>query len=137
MHRWTRLCVAIATVLIMASTLEAQRGPAPLRFRFGFGALTGKGVAQKLTRISGDTRLKTGDRLKMMVELQQAGFVYILYRSPVQETELLFPPTLKTTIRAAQRYTVPEDATWLELDEHTGTETFYVLVSARRLTNLE
>ena len=128
---------AVLLFLISTAAAGAPQDAGAVRFRFAFGALTGSGENQKLTAITQDTSLKAGDRIKMMVEVEQPGFVYVLHRGPDDEIDLLFPPDLQRRPQTAQRYYIPDGARWFELDEHPGNETFYVLGSVEPLSALE
>ena len=121
----------------MATGAGAAPDPATVRFRFAFGALTGGGAAQKLTSITQDSSLKTGDRIKLMVEIMQPCFVYLLHRGPNGEIDVLFPVDIKPGAQAAGKHYVPGGSGWLKLDNQAGDETFYLLGSAERLSGLE
>jgi len=136
-HGWVVRSTAAFLLLALSSSVATPQGAGPIRFRFAFGALTGSGQIQKLTRIDQDTELRTGDKIKLMVEMQQPGRVYVIYRGPEDEIELLFPADMKQDLQTARRYFIPDGTDWLEFDEQPGTETFYVLASVRRLTALE
>jgi hypothetical protein len=137
MQIWARKLVPALLLLAVLQPLLAQQPPAPVRVRFAFGALTGVGSNRKLIRIAEDTQLGTGDRLKLMVEMQQPGFIYLIHRSPDNEIDLLFPAELKQAVQLTRKYYIPEGAQWFELDRNPGNETFYLLASARRLDDLE
>ena len=126
----------ILAILLTSMNAAAQQRGAAVRLRFAFGALTGTGAAQKLTSITEDTALRTGDRIKMMVEMQQAGFAYVIHRDPKDQIEVLFPADLKQSPQVSRKYYIPA-ADWLEFDAITGSETFYLLASPQRLTTLE
>jgi hypothetical protein len=90
--------------------------------------------------VARDTTLRTGDELKMLVDLQAACFVYVVYHSAQGEVSLLFPGEVRQTVPASRTpvtYHIPEGEAWFRLDEHAGRETFYLLASARRLSDLE
>ena len=137
MKRWAMRSIASLLLLALIPNAGARQGAGAIRFRFAFGALTGSGPNQKLTRITQDTQLKTGDKIKLMVEMEQAGFVYVIYRSPADEIELLFPSDLKQNTQTARKYYIPDGTAWLELDKNLGNETFYVLGAVQRLGSLE
>jgi hypothetical protein len=120
---------------LLAGAAFAQ-APGTVHFRFAFGAIPG-GAPPALTAITQDTTLKTGDRIKLMVELQQPGFVYLIHRGPKAEIALLFPPALAAPVPVGRKHYVPEGPAWLTLDEVTGDETFYLLGSPTRLGSLE
>ena len=50
-----------------------------ISFRWAFGAMAGPKNDRKLVSITRDTVLKSGDQLKMMVELKTACFLYLFY----------------------------------------------------------
>lgn len=127
--------------LVVSSTgYAAEDGEVVVNFRWAFGAITGPAESRRFEPVSAESVLKTGDQLRMMVELVKPCFVYVLHQDARGEVELLFPYSLEqftTDYRVNQRYYVPKGDGWFELDEHTGREDFYVLASAARLTVLE
>jgi hypothetical protein len=111
-----------------------------IKFRWAFGALKQSETELRLEALGSNSVLKTGDQLKMMVELQSGGFVYVIHHNPQDEVKLLFPYTLKqlsTDYQQQRKYYIPEGDRWFELDQHVGRETFYLLASAKRLESLE
>ena len=119
----------------MAAAAESADKKENVKIHWAFGALTGAGSKRELVRIERDTALKTGDQLKMMVELKSMCFVYLIYHGSNNEIQLLFPNTLKqfnADYRIAQQYYIPRRDLWFALDERTGLETFYLLVSKTR-----
>jgi len=109
-------------------------------FRWAFGAVVGKENDRRLMSITRDTTLKTGDQFKMMVELETTCFVYLIYHGGQGELQMLFPNDLKQfaeNYKTMEKYFIPQGDLWFALDENVGRETFYLLASAKRLTNLE
>jgi hypothetical protein len=93
---------------------------------------------QKLISVSHDTALKTGDQLKMFVQLQKRCFVYVIYCDTQNEINMLFPTDPDPAkYRIREKYYIPPGDSWFTLDEHTGKETFYLLASVQRLFDLE
>ena len=137
MQRWAKRSQAAFLFLAFLQLAAAQQATGTVRFRFAFGALTGSGENQKLTRIAEDMQLRTGDKIKLMVEMQQPGFFYVIHRGPAEEIDLLFPADLKQNLQVMRKYYVPDGAPWVEFDRNTGNETFYVLASEQRLGTLE
>ncbi len=70
------------TILLVAILVCLPAGKAgaadqeTIKFRWAFGALTQSGTDPKLEVVGSNTVLKTGDQLKMMVELQNECYVY-------------------------------------------------------------
>jgi hypothetical protein len=113
---------------------------ANVHFRWAFGALVGGENPPRLMAITQDTTLKTGDQLKMLVEIKKPCFVYVIHHGPQGEVRWLFPasaPPFETDYQTAKRYDIPPGDGWFKLDEQVGRETFYVLASVERLTGLE
>ena len=136
---------ALALALVAASFLcsgikaENQAGD-NIAFRWAFGAMVGPEQGRKFVPIVADTALKTGDQLKFMLELHKTCFVYLIYQSSQGDMNMLFPYQLDqfgSDYKLMKTYYVPRDDTWFELDDRSGTETFYLITSVSRLNDLE
>lgn len=117
-----------------------QKGDKNVCFRWAFGAMVGPKNDRRLVAITRDTKLTTGDQLKMLVELQKKCFVYVIYHTRQDEVHLLFPYDIQqfaTEYILFKKYYIPQGNMWFELDENIGSETFYLLASAQRLIKLE
>jgi hypothetical protein len=124
---------------IPLATAEAE-DQTEISFRWAFGAVVGPKTDRRLVAITRDTTLKSGDQLKMFVELQKKCFVYLIYHSGQGEIHLLFPYKIQQFDKDYQllkRYYIPKGDLWFELDQKVGMESFYLLASAQRLTGLE
>jgi hypothetical protein len=113
---------------------------ANVSFRWAFGAQISSENPPKLLPITQDTTLKTGDQLKMLVELQKPCFVYVIHHGPQGEVHWLFPNGLQqldNDYHTGKRYNIPPGDGWLRLDNQVGQEMFYLLASAERLPDLE
>ena len=125
-----------------AVSSQQQNQPAgqDICFRWALGALVKGEKELEFIAIKRDTTLKTGDRIKMFVELRKKCFVYVIYHSAGGDLYLLFPYDLKqfaSDYQTFKKYYIPQGDAWFELDEKVGLETFYLLASARRLQVLE
>lgn len=108
--------------------------------RWAFGVLKGSENDQELTSVPRNAVLKTGDRFKMMVQLEDNCFVYVLHHDTHDEVALLFPYDVEQfgiNAHTGKRYYIPEGDEWFALDEHTGKETVTLIVSPARLAGLE
>lgn len=147
-----RISVFIAAVFALFAfvqhffphTASAQAGgqgdEAGVGFQWAMGALTGAGEEQKLEPIKQDTALKSGDQIRMMVELEKKCFLYVIHQNARGEFKLLFPYSLQqfaTNYGVGKKYYIPQGDEWLKLDEHTGSEVFHLLASARRIEGIE
>lgn len=112
----------------------------PVHFLWAFEALvTDKGVTKSVP-IREDTTLKTGDGLKFYLELRQPCFVYVIYHSAEGALHWLFPSERQpqgTMPSTGTVMMIPADPAWLRINDQPGQETFYLLASAQRLTDVE
>lgn len=117
-----------------------QQDDENISFKWGLAALAGSGKDRKYVPINRDTVLKTGDELKMVVELKKSCFVYVVYQNSSGEISMLFPyevSQFSTDYKTAKNYYIPKGRTWFKLDSNTGRETIYLLASVQRLSDLE
>ncbi len=109
-------------------------------FRWALGALVERDGETRLEPVTRDVSLRSGERFKMMIELQKPCFVYVIHHSAQDQVALLFPYNLtqfESDYRVGGRYNVPQGDAWFELDRHPGKETLYLLASPDRLRDLE
>ncbi len=122
--------------IVRAQAQEADN----VNFLWAFEALVAEGNVTKQVPIREDMTLKTGDQLKMFVELRKPCFVYIIHHGAQGEVQLLFPyNTQQFTVdyQPAKLYEIPPADGWFRLNEQAGRETFYLVASAQRLLDLE
>lgn len=135
------LPVALCLLFLGNQVAEAEeKQENNICFRWAFGAMVGPENDRRLVAITRDTTLKTGDRLKLFVELKKECFIYLIYKSGQDELHMLFPEKINqfnTDYSVLKKYYIPQGDMWFELDENTGLETFYLLASVNRLTGLE
>jgi len=125
----------------LLSTAQAQ-APADdnVNFVWAFEALVMEGNVTKQVLIKEDKTLKTGDQLKMFVELRKPCFVYVIHHGAQGEIQRLFPydtQQFTTDYQTSKVYEIPPDEARFRVNEQVGRETFYLLASAQRLTDLE
>lgn len=107
-------------------------------FDWAFGVYTEKD--KKLISVDRDTVLKSGDDLKMLVNLSKECFVYVIHYGPKDEVEMIFPYDLqqfKTDYKVSKNYFIPKGKSWSTLDQQKGKEVFFIVASNKRLTDLE
>jgi hypothetical protein len=135
------LLVVFCTLLLLIQWANAEKDEGGnISFRWAFGAMVGPENDRRLVAITRDTTLKTGDQLKLLVELKKKCFVYLIYHSGQDDMLMLFPYKLdqfSTDYKISKKYFIPQGNLWFELDENFGVETFYLLASATRLNELE
>jgi len=108
-----------------------------VNYKWSFVAKVGTGSERRLTTISRDTILHSGDEFKMMVNLLNKSYVYVIYKNSQNELSVLFPYSADSKIELEKNYYIPRGRGWFKLDKNTGDETFYILVSQERLVDLE
>jgi hypothetical protein len=99
-----------------------------------------EGNVTKQVPIKEDIKLKTGDQLKMFVELRKPCFVYVIHHGARGEIQRLFPYDVQqftTDYQTSKIYEIPPDNGWFRINEQAGLETFYLIASAQRLADLE
>lgn len=133
------LVMAVTCVLWTMPCAGAESDPA-VAFKFAFGSVAGQGDQAKLAAVGRDAVLKSGDRLKMMVEMKRKSFVYVFHSSDRDGLKLLFPYSFEqftTDYQPSVKYYIPRGEAWFELDNQPGRENFYMLASVERLSDLE
>ncbi len=137
---WAVLICLLSIIPALASAADeraAQKDP-EVEFRWAF-ATSGPGLGDPVP-VKQDTALKSGDQLKMMVELRKKCFVYVFHYNPKDGLKLLFPYTLaqfESDYRPERKYYIPRGDAWFKLDNNPGRESFYLVASPKRLADLE
>ncbi|MBN2498862.1 MAG: DUF4384 domain-containing protein [Deltaproteobacteria bacterium] len=76
--------------------------------------------------------LRSGDGLRVLIEVEREAYVYLVYRDAAGAQQLLFPGSglgQDNRLDAGKLLSIPAEGQWLELDRRTGTETLIVLAS--------
>src|SRR5215475_6879051 len=143
--RWviSRCAVVVLMLLIsgLPGTASAQASDEDkVSFVWAFEARVAEGNVTKQVQIKEDMKLKTGDQLKMFVELRKPCFVYVIHHGAGGEIQRLFPYDIQqftTDYQTSKIYEIPPNDGWFRINEQAGLETFYLVASAQRLTDLE
>lgn len=88
----------------------------------------------------GGATKESGDRFKIVVRTNCDCYLYILSIDGSGWAEPVFPAqdsTIPNPVKKDQEYAFPEAGHWYTLDQVKGIETFYVVASANRRTDLE
>src|SRR5689334_5445331 len=126
--RWAVVLWTVLGVSLLHPGLPGtDRGQAQdvdrVKFLWAFEALVSDGNVTKQVPIREDMTLKTGDQLKMFVELRKPCFVYVIYHGALGEVQWLFPSTIQqftADYQAAKLYEIPPADGWFRLNEHVG-----------------
>ena len=129
-------------LLLIATTYAADRDNRgnEVSFLWSFNAMVGSEYNKRLIPVTRYNTLKKGDILKIRLELKKRCFVYFFYRTPEDRLIMLFPYSFDlfdADYKAGKTYYIPPGRTCFSLDNNAGTETFYLVASAKRLRNLE
>jgi hypothetical protein len=136
------LLVSFCLLLSLSPKANAeQKKDKGVTFRWAFGAIVGPENDRELVAITRDTELKTGDQIKMYLEMEKKCFVYVFYRGPQDEMQMIFPYNARLfdsdDYKTSTKYYIPQGNKWFKMDENGGAEMFYLLASDKRLTELE
>ena len=138
------LSSALALVFLFHSICLAVPGPQKekneARILWAFGAIRASSTPPKLEPVSTQIVLKSGDKLKMMIQIRKKCFVYLIHKDSHGDFSMLFPYSLKqfdTDYQIARNYYAPKGEAWFQLDNRTGNETFYLIASDQRLLDIE
>ncbi len=127
--------------LSLAAEEAQERSQDPeVDFRWAFAAMSVQDGKNSMRPVTQDMTLKSGDQLKMMVELQRRCFVYLFHHNQDDGLKLLFPYALQQfegDYQPNRRYYVPRGEAWFRLDQNPGREVFYLIASSKRLGELE
>lgn len=134
-----RRMILLLLVVLSSVGLVAQNAE-NVAFKWAFGALTGVGKEKSFVPIARDTVMRTGDEIKMLVELQRQCFVYVVHAAPNGDISLFFPYDFEQfdkDYEVNKNYYIPKGRDWITFDKSTGKERFYLLAANERLTDLE
>ena len=143
--RWVvYVCTAVVLSLIvpgLPGTASAQASDENnVSFVWAFEAFVAQGNVTKQVPIKEDMKLKTGDQLKMFVELRKPCFVYVIHHGARGEIQRLFPYDMQqftSDYQTSKPYEIPPNDGRFRINDQAGLETFYLVASAQRLTDLE
>ena len=135
------LFVSVAAALVTATaftTLAEEPASDALEVRWVMAGIEKGADPSRPISISPETTLRTGDKIKMYLKAVNQCFFYLFYHNPEGQLRLIYPDVLPSgELTSGTQLTVPQGDQWFELDEHTGTETFHVLVSPTPLRAIE
>src|SRR5215831_16471017 len=137
---WTAVVLSLMVPGLPGTASAQASDENNVSFVWAFEALVAEGNVTKQVQIKEDMKLKTGDQLRMFVELRKPCFVYVIHHGARGEIQELFPYDMQqftTDYQTAKIYEIPPHNGWFRLNEQAGLETFYLVASAQRLTDLE
>ena len=136
---------ALAVVLVLTTAYLYQQQNTPLGIRLevvGRGSeVTTRGTAPELSGevIKEGGVLYSKDYCRVNFELSRDAFAYVFYYDSSGELHQLYPdPAIVTPkkVKRGKTHSLPEEDAWFQLDDHSGTETVFMVASAKPISNL-
>jgi len=100
----------------------------------------GKDPVYKETELQEGAVLRSGDRFRIKFELQDGAYAYLLaFNSQGHVANLLTQDAVSSHFKAdpGVTYLVPRDDEWFELDDNTGIERIYLLISPSPIEGID
>jgi hypothetical protein len=95
----------------------------------------------QVEEVDPDTVFRSGDRIRLSVESNDGGYLYVVQHGSSGRWNLLFPsketPGGKNTIEKGDRHEIPIGDHWFAFDKHPGTEKIYLVLSRKPEPDLE
>jgi len=140
--------LALLVLLIVSTTFLYRQQGAPISVTMEVigktSAIATRGMPggetiEKIVK-DGDT-LYSDDYCRINFELDQDAYAYVLYYDSTGKLHQLYPDPateILQKVKGRTVYTIPEGKKeWFQLDNHTGTETVFVLASSKPISDLK
>ena len=136
---------ALAVVLVLTTAYLYQQQNSPLCRQLevvGRGSeVTARGTAPEVSGevIKDGGVLYSKDYCRVNFELSRDAFAYVFYYDSSGELHQLYPdPAIVTPqkVKGGKTHSLPEKEAWFQLDEQRGTETVFMVASAKPISNL-
>ena len=103
---------------------------APLGLRYSIVKSTGGGQA---VEVDPDTLFHSGDRIRLNIQSNDRGYLYIVMRGSSGRWSLLFPSKEilegNNLIEQGKQYEIPLGSVWFAFDEQPGTEKLFLVLA--------
>ena len=92
-----------------------------------------------LVPVDTGSEFKAGDQIKIQLESNFDGFIYVVNIQPSGKRCLMFPypDAANNAVRSGERYDIPPGGDAMEFDKEKGTEVLQVIMSRDRIAYLE
>jgi hypothetical protein len=137
---WPLAILLVTFLFVLTIEASAQNLPnqTQLHFYFAFGAQTVVEGVQKLVPVETKTALKSGDLIKFFLQSDTEIYFYFFHLGSQGNLTLLSPINNQSPkLNPGVQVYIPEGGMWLELDDRTGQEKFFLIASSTRLEKLE
>ncbi|MEE8317774.1 MAG: DUF4384 domain-containing protein, partial [Candidatus Omnitrophota bacterium] len=121
------------------SAEEEDDGILEMRFKWAIILVDHKGERGTLS-ITKNTTIFSGDSLSIFIQPKERSYIYLYLVDSKDDLSLLFPASISDFDKDysfGKEYRIPKKGRWLTIDQHKGTETFFLLASVKRLEKLE
>jgi hypothetical protein len=112
--------------------------PGPLGLRY---SILKQGTNGQYTETNPDTNFKSGDRIRLSVEANTSGYLYIIQRGSSGRWTLLFPSKEiqgeTNQVEKGNRYEIPVGAASFQFDAVPGTEKLFLILSRQPEADVE
>lgn len=83
--------------------------------------------------------LKKNDSIRFLIEPKNDSYIYLILLDSSKDLTVLFPYEFGDieSDYANNKFYIPDENSWFEIDENKGTEEFYLIAANERLLNLE
>jgi hypothetical protein len=112
--------------------------PVPLGLRY---SLLKQVRNNQVEEVDPDTVFRSGDRIRLSVESNDGGYLYVVQHGSSGRWNLLFPsketPGGKNTIEKGDRHELPLGDHWFAFDKNPGIEQVYLVLSRKPEPDLE
>ena len=129
------------TILSLLPLLPLFSQASTTTFKYAFlYQTTETSVPQAIDYKSISTPLSSGDQLKIYLKPMANAYIYLFFQDTSDALYLLFPTMISdfdSFYKFNKNYLIPKGDEWFFLDDFTGTEKFYLIVSNQRLKKLE
>jgi len=133
-------CILLLLAAGSGLSLFAADRSGSIRFSWAFLYQGKDGVTRPIDYDKRVVRLQSGDKLKIYLKPQDACHIYLYLYDAQNDLFLLFPEAFGQSTpnpRVTKNFELPGVNSWYYLDEQTGMETFYLIISAQPLEDLE
>lgn len=98
-----------------------------------------KNEGGSLVPVDPSSEFKAGDQIKIQLESNFDGFIYVVNIQPSGKRCLMFPypDAADNTVRSGERYDIPPGGDAMEFDKEKGTEVLQVIMSRDRIPYLD
>ena len=136
--------VLLAVILLILANLWGKPvfadQDSSIIFRWAFVYQGKDEISKPIDYSKSVVRLESGDRLKIYLKPLSACYFYLYLHDSQKNLYLLFPEDFTffdKNLQIARKYDLPGGNSWFYLDDNSGIEVFYLIVSDQRLQSLK